>query len=112
MRVLNVLLHSEKSKMSLTAVPLPTFPITDSRNIDTSPAVSECTVAQAAQFLDVSEGYVTEMLNAGRVLYRQENGEHLIEWNSLRDYRKEWKRRHAVLDEMVRLNQEMGLYDD
>jgi hypothetical protein len=98
--------------MSLTAAPLQTFPITDSRDIDTSPAVSECTVAQVAQFLDVSEGYVTEMLNAGRVKFRQENGERLIEWNSLQDYWKEWKRRHTALDEMVRLNQEMGLYDD
>ena len=98
--------------MSLTAAAPPTFPITNNRDIDTFPAESECTVAQAARFLDVSEGYVLEMLNAGRVLFRQENGERLIEWNSLRDYRTKWKCRHAALDEMVRLNQEMGLYDD
>jgi len=98
--------------MSLTAAPPHTFPTIDRRDIGTSPAVSELTVAQAAEFLDVSEGYVNEMLNAGRVGYRQEDGERLIERDILWDFRQRRERRRAALDEMVRLNQEMGLYDD
>ena len=98
--------------MSLTAASPHVFSPIDRRETDSFPMVSELTVAQAARFLDVSEGYVNEMLNAGRVLFRQKNGERLIEWNSLQDYRTEWQRRHAALDEMVQLDQEMGLYDD
>ena len=75
--------HSEEPRMSVTAAPLHTFTTTDGRNISTFPMVSECTVAQAARFLDVSEGYVNEMLNAGRVIFRLEDGERLIEWDNL-----------------------------
>jgi len=60
--------------MSATVAPHQVFPITDTRNIDVFPAVSELTVTQAARLLDVPEGYVNEMLNAGRVVFRQEEG--------------------------------------
>ena len=76
------------------------------------PTVSECTVAQAAQFLGGTEGLVNELLDAGLIASRLEDGEHLIQWDSLANYRQERKRRHAALDEMVSMNQEMGLYDD
>ena len=98
--------------MSVTAALPHTFPSIDRRSVDMSPSVSECTVAQAARFLDVPEGYVNEMLNAGRVEFRLEDGERLIEWDSLRDYEQKWKRRLAGLAEMVSLDQEMGFYDD
>ena len=98
--------------MSLTAASPPVFPTIDGREMDSFPIMSECTVAQAARFLDVSEGYVNEMLNAGRVLFRQENGEYLIDWDNLQHYKQDRERRRAALDEMVRMNQEMGLYDD
>ena len=98
--------------MSVVAAPPQTFPTTDGRSIDVFPVASELTVAQAARFLDVSEGYVNEMLNAGRVIFRLEDGERLIEWDSLRDYGQERQRRRASFAEMVSMNQEMGLYDD
>jgi len=104
--------HSEEHKMSATVAPPHTFSIADGQSISMSPMVSELTVAQAARLLDVPEGYVNEMLNASRVIFRMEDGERLIEWNSLQDYEREWTRRNAALDEMVRLDQEMGLYDD
>ena len=97
---------------ALTAAPPHTFSTTDGHDVDMLTTVPGCTVEQAAQFLDVSEGYVHEMLNAGRVLFRRENGERLIEWDSLRDYGKERKRKLAAFAKMVRMNQEMGLYDD
>ena len=96
--------------MSLTAAPLHTFPTIDRR--DTSPAVSELTVAQAARLIDVSEGFVDELLKAKRVVFRLEDGERLIERNSLVDYWQERKRRHTALDELFRLFQEEGLSDD
>jgi len=77
-----------------------------------SPAVSELTVAQAARFLDVSEGYVHEMLNAGRVVFRLEDGERLIEWDSLRDYGQERKRRNEAAESLFRFFEEMGLSND
>ena len=98
--------------MSLTTASHHAFPAIDGQEMDTFPMVSELTVAQAARFLDVSEGYVNEMLNAGRVIFRQESGERLIDWDNLQHYRQDREHRRAALDEMVRMNQEMGLYDD
>ena len=74
--------------------------------------VSELTVAQVAQFLDVSEGYVNEMLNAGRVLFRQKNGERLIDGDSLLNYGRERKRSLAAAENLFRFFEEMGLSDD
>ena len=98
--------------MSLTAAPLHTFSTIDRRDIDMSPAMSELTVAQAARLIDVSEGLVDELLKAKRVVFRLDDGERLIERNSLVDYWQERERRRASFAEMVRMNQEMGLYDD
>ena len=98
--------------MTLAVASPQIFSTIDAQNIGVFPPMSECTIAQAATFLDVSEGFVNELLNAKRVMFRQENGERLIEWNSLSDYGQTRKRRRAALAEMVRMNQEMGLYDD
>ena len=98
--------------MTLTVAPLHTFSITDGRSIDMFPAASECTVAQAARFLEGTEGLVNELLDAELIAFRLENGERLIERNDLQRFVQDRERRHVALDEMVRLNQEMGLYDD
>ena len=98
--------------MSLTIAPPHTFSMPSNRNIDVFPAESENTVAQAARLLNVSEGYINEMLNAGRVVFRQENGERLIEQDCLQDYWQRRESRRMALAEMVQLDQEMGLYDD
>jgi hypothetical protein len=52
------------------------------------------------------------LLDAGYFVYRQENGERLVQMDSLLEFEQEQERGHAALDEMVRLDQEMGLYDD
>jgi len=65
--------------MTLTAAPSHTFPTTDGLGIAMFPTVSECTVAQAAQFLDGTEGLVHELMDAGLIAFRLENGERLIE---------------------------------
>ena len=96
--------------MSLTT-PLSPFLATDS-SAGIVYAPTECTVAQAAEFLDVSEDYVDEMLNAERVLFQLKNGKRMIEWNSLLEYKQRRDFRLAGLEEMIRWDQEMGLYDD
>ena len=98
--------------MTLTAAPSYPSLTTRSRSFDRLPMPSECTVAQAAEFLYVSEGYVKELLEDELVLFRQENGEQMIEWNSLQNYEQDCRRMQAGVAEIIRLDQEMGLYDD
>ena len=98
--------------MTLTVTPPSVFPTTAGQDINMFSVVSECTVAQAAKFLDVSEGYVDEVLDDNLINHRLEGGKRLIDRNSLQEYKRERERGRAVLDEMVRWDQEMGLYDD
>jgi hypothetical protein len=76
------------------------------------PVESECTVAQAAKFLDISECHLNDLLDNNFIASRQENGERLVQWNSILDFEQQVASRLAGLDEMARLDQEMGLYDD
>jgi len=73
---------------------------------------TECTVAQAAEFLRMSERRLNDLLDAGRIAFRQENDVRLVQWNNLLEYKQRRTRRRAWLEEMVRMNQEMGFYDD
>ena len=104
--------YNDEHKMTLTVAPTSIFPTTDGQDVAVFSAVSECTVAQAAKFLDVSEGYVNEVLDDNLIEHRLEGGRRLIDWNSLQEYGQERKRRLIAFAEMVQLNQEMGLYDD
>ena len=79
---------------------------------DLLPPVSEWTVAQAAEFLEMSEECLNELVDFGVIEYREDNGCRLINHDFLIEYSQRRKRRRAGLDEMVRMNQEMGLYDD
>jgi hypothetical protein len=82
------------------------------QDIDLFPAPSELTFAQAMKFLRMSERRLNDMLDAGHFVFRLENGERLVQMDSLIEFEQERERGHAALDEMVRWNQEMGLYDD
>jgi phage antirepressor YoqD-like protein len=73
---------------------------------------SELTVAQAAKCLHISEHHLNNLLNAGYIAFRQENGERLVQQDSMLDFEQERERKHAAVNRMIRLNQEMGLYDD
>jgi len=76
------------------------------------PAVSECSVAQAAEFLDMSERCLNGLLDAEQIASRLENGERLVQWSSMLDYQQMRIRRRAGLAQIIRWDQEMGLYDD
>jgi len=75
-------------------------------------APTECTVAQAAEVLDMPEGCVDELLRFGVLEFKEKNGERMLLWNRLLEYKQRRDFRREGLDEMVRMNQEMGLYDD
>jgi len=95
--------------MSLITMP---YLATGEPEIGRFPVVSELTVAQAAKILDGPIGLVNELLDAGLITFRLKNGERLVQWDSLLSYAQEEKRNNEALAEIVRLDQEMGLYDD
>jgi hypothetical protein len=98
--------------MTFTAIPTQPVLATNNQHTDLVSVVSECTVAQAAKILDMSEGCVNELLRDKVITSRLVGDERLVQWDSLIGYSQERNRRRAILAEMVRLDQEMGLYDD
>ena len=97
--------------MSLTITPSP-FLTTDEPCVRVFPMSSELTVAQAAEFLNMSERHLSDLLTAGHIAFRLENGERLVHQNSLVEYEQELERKNAALNELFRLFQEEGLSDD
>ena len=73
---------------------------------------SEYTVAQAAELLDMSEGCVDELLKIGVLIFSQDSDRRFIQRNRLLEYDRDRKFRHAGLLEIIRMDEEMGLYDD
>jgi len=74
-------------------------------------APTECTVAQAAEFLDMSEGCLHELLDDEIITFRLKNGERWVQWDSLLEFELEYREQGEALAEMTRWSQEMGLYD-
>ena len=98
--------------MTATIAPSHPFLVNDGQNLVLFPPLTECTVSQAAQFLRVSENYVNELLKDDTVASRTVNGECLIQWDSLSAFEQRRACKLAGLAEIVRMDQEMGLYDD
>ena len=76
---------------------------------------TECTVAQAAEFLDMSEACVDDFLNIGRIAFRTVNGKRLVQWKSMLEFKQDWDSKHAACTELIRIFHEAGLtdgYDD
>jgi len=97
--------------MSLAAPVSHSFLTTDEQNVDLFPLPTELTIAQAAMVLEMPEGAIHEMLKLGILECKQEGTRRLIDRDWLIAYKRESDRGHAILDEIVRENQEMGLYD-
>jgi hypothetical protein len=101
--------------MTFTATPIHSFLTTDGQDIPlfpVSPVPSEVTVAEAAKVLRTSEKHLNNLLSAGHIASRQENGECLVRQDSLIEFAQKRERTLAALDEMVRWDQEMELYND
>lgn len=76
------------------------------------PVHSELTVNEAANILGSSDSYLLALLDSGEIPFREEPNRRLVRLDDLLRYKQEKKRlREAVLDEMTREAQEMGLYD-
>jgi hypothetical protein len=96
------------ASMTLT-IPSSTLLATD---VQVFPASSDFTVAQAAALLDAPVGYIDELLDNGLLEFSEHAGCRLINRDYFIEYVQMRKRRDASFAEMVRWNQEMGLYDD
>jgi len=101
--------------MSFTVAPPQNFLTTHDFSIDplllpTTELPSELTVAQAAQILDMPEGGILELCKFGILDCRQEGTRHFTDRDKLLEYKQECDRIGAALDEIARLDQEMGLY--
>jgi excisionase family DNA binding protein len=98
--------------MSLAVPTSHSFLTTDGQNTALYPMPTELTVSEAAAVLDVPDGYVEELLNDDLIESRQEGSKRLIDYAGLLAYKREYERRHTALDEMFRIDREMGLYDE
>ena len=102
---------------TLTAIPSSPFLAsqslrTESLHTDSFPTVSECTVAQAAKILDMSEGCVNELLRDKIIASRIVNGKRLVQQDSLMAFEAEYREGREAMADITRWSQEMGLYDD
>jgi len=97
--------------MSITATPSHSFLSTDEpvRVVHTQ---VEWTVAQAAEFLDMPEDCVEELLKIGALKFRQDGNRRLVERDDLFKHDQDRKRMRAGILKIIRLSEEMGLYDD
>ena len=86
--------------------------LAEGQDVRVPPPQAEVSVAQAAKFLDMSEDCVEELLGLGRIEYRQDGDQSMIDRDSLLAFGQRRARRHASLDKIVRMSEEMGLYDE
>ena len=86
--------------------------LADGQDVSIIPAQAEVSVAQAARFLGLPESSVHRLIRHMLVEYRQEGDQYWIDRDSLLKHDAECRRMHEGVDKIVRLSEEMGLYDD
>jgi excisionase family DNA binding protein len=83
------------------------------RDVAVSERREELTPNEAAVFLNVSRPYVVKLLDEGVLPFREVGTHKRIPYADLAAYKQEQRARSRVaMTELVRLSQEMGLYDD
>ena len=102
--------------MSIVAMPVlestSAFPIvSELSDVDVVVSDIDLTVVQAALIMRTTEKHIHRLIAAGRIPYREENGEPLISQNDFLDFMDRYERGHAAIDRMMIENIEMGLYD-
>ena len=83
----------------------------DGQDFDLFPSRSGVSIPQAASVLRMSEMHLNNLLDMGEMETQMENGKRVIVRESFLEFKQEQERSRRWLDEMVRENQEMGLYD-
>ncbi len=77
------------------------------------PVHKELTTQQAADILNVSRQYLVRLLDDGRIPFHRAGTHRRIRFDDLKKFKlKRDKERHQNLDELTRLTQEFGGYDD
>lgn len=81
-------------------------------SISVIPAETELTPNEAADYLNVSRTFVLKLMDTGQIPFRRVGSHRRILFGDLRDYEKSQRSRaDAAMDEMARINQELGLYE-
>jgi len=82
------------------------------RSVSIVPAEAELTPNDAADYLNVSRTFVLKLMDTGQIPFRRVGSHRRIRFGDLQEYEKgQRSRADAAMDEMARINQELGLYE-
>jgi excisionase family DNA binding protein len=82
------------------------------RSVSIVPAEAELTPNEAADYLAVSRTFVLKLMDTGQIPFRRVGSHRRLRFGDLREYEKSQRSRaDAAMDEMARINQELGLYE-
>jgi len=98
--------------MTATIAPPHPFLATNRQEVAPFPVSSDYTVAQAALLLDMPEDCIDELLDVGILKFRQDGERRLVLRERLLEYDRVRRFREEGVLEIIRLDEEMGLYDD
>lgn len=86
--------------------------IAEGKAVSLVPLDSEFTTQQAADFLNVSRPYLISLLDEGKILNRKVGKHRRVLYADLVKYKeKSYKRSMKALDEIVRISEELDLYE-
>ena len=98
--------------MSLAVSTPHSLSITGEQDVVLFATKAELTVAQAAQVLDLPEGAILELFSLGVLECRQEDAQHFLDRDHVYAYKQEQEEGLILMRELMRLSEEMGLYDE
>lgn len=81
-------------------------------NVEIIPVETELTVSQASEFLRTSERHVNDLLDAGKIAFRMNGSERMVQRDSLLEFERERERTHDFLNELLELSQEIDPDND
>lgn len=82
------------------------------RDVQLEPTSSEMTPTEAAAYLNVSRPYLVKLLDEGRIPFRMVGTHRRIPTAEIIAYKRITRaRQNQAMDEVVRISEELGLYD-